>query len=308
MLVTVVAAASLLACSTSRATDAMRAGIRAHQAGQTDDALERYRTALRLEPGVEGAYLNLALVAWDRGRLDQADALLAQEVALHPKSEAARVAHGRVLLAADRPGEALEVLGTAPPIGEHATAWRLTVGLARWQASHGFEAAAEPLRAVIADSAAPDASRQLARDSLRAAAAGEGRWSVVRDLSKGADVTDGAVALLDGLAALHLDALDQARERLEAAVASTPARSPERVVAQHALAVLDSRQGEWAAALARLDAALEAAPPSPDIWLDRAVVLAQLGRQEEAQLAVAGVLRDHGDHPRAAELRELLRP
>lgn len=73
-------------------------------------------------------------------------------------------------------------------------------------------------------------------------------------------------------------------------------------------ASLAGAEGKWPVALGALDRVITlSAKPSAGVWLDRAVVLAHLGKLDEARVAVAGVLRDYPDDARARELQKLLK-
>lgn len=86
-----------------------------------------------------------------------------------------------------------------------------------------------------------------------------------------------------------------------------PPPSPPQLAALRLRAALRSARGEWAAALADLDAVWRATPAAPGLLVDQATALAHLGRVEQARAAAAGALQRAPGDPRARALVAALR-
>lgn len=126
-------------------TDAMAA----HQRGDLAAAERGYRAALALRPGHPHATHYLGVLAWQRGRPEDALPQLREAVEAVPQEPEFHNNLGLVLAALDRPGEAVDAhrraLALAPG---HAGAWN-NLGLALHAAGE-LEAAAEAFRHVLA--------------------------------------------------------------------------------------------------------------------------------------------------------------
>src|SRR5206468_9295183 len=78
--------------------------------GNTSEAASEYREAIRLDPRMEDAYRNLALLEWTEHHLDEAGQDLRQALALEPEDSFAHYYLGRVLLDSKDYVEALSEL------------------------------------------------------------------------------------------------------------------------------------------------------------------------------------------------------
>jgi tetratricopeptide (TPR) repeat protein len=97
--------------------------------------------------------------------------------------------------------------------------------------------------------------------------------------------------------------IPEARERAEAAVQALPGDATLR----SALGALLDLSGEPEAALRELDAALSLDPAHEPARVSRAVVLARLGRGDEAAAALRAFLRERLRSPEAARAESVLR-
>jgi len=72
--------------NTAEARELVRQAWEAHQQGRTNDALERYRQAFKLDPGNALTANNLALMLRERGRFDEAVRVLEQGLRHSPNT------------------------------------------------------------------------------------------------------------------------------------------------------------------------------------------------------------------------------
>ncbi len=336
----------VVACAAARPADlVMREGIVLQQQGRALPAAERYRQALRLSPSVPGAYNNLALIALGRDELTRAVALLEEELQRHPASPQAALNRALVLVRlgdfARAEAEATKFAALAGGLPEQdperlarQRRARVIVALARLGAERPAAEVATPLEAALSGAEAPDDPvLAAARRALFLVHAGQGAPEAALATGAALDAPDDQ--LLRAALLARLGRYDQMLSLVDAVKPADDADPYPSLLRTHALvalgrdaeaaaalgrlrldeaspwagwrarltATLASRAGDWTGALAALEAV---SAPSADQWLDRAVALAHLGRVEEARVAVAGVLRDAPDHPRALALRASL--
>ncbi|HEX6708450.1 MAG TPA: tetratricopeptide repeat protein [Albitalea sp.] len=103
-----------------RAEAELQKGIAAHQQGQLADAATAYAAALREEPGHAGAREALAGVWIADGRIDEAQALLAEGLSLHPHHAAMAMTLARLHAEHGELQRAAEVLEGVPATGASA--------------------------------------------------------------------------------------------------------------------------------------------------------------------------------------------
>lgn len=278
------------------------------------DAVDLAREEVRLHPGDPEAGVHLALVQLRAGHDEAALVTLRPLVAAPSEKESATAgpeAAARSALVADqarlllalalwrlgRPAEALKPLGPlltlergAAFLAERAVLASTARTIGSWLALDR-----EDWAAVLAEPASHPVATAWARHKSGAGA--------VTDALPPESADAGHAAWLGLMAALGPDADDSGLS-----VAAGPAAPlAVRVAALRLRASRAAARGDWAKALADLEAAAAAMPePLPALWLDRSVALAHLGREDEARIAVAGVLRDAPDHPRALQLRDVL--
>ena len=91
-------------------------------------------------------------------------------------------------------------------------------------------------------------------------------------------------------------------EVAERALAQAEAAAPRAPAVMHELSIHDLQAGEAARALARLDAAAASGPLPPLLRLDRAQILARLGRPDEARTEAEAVFEEAPGLPGASQL------
>lgn len=294
------------------------------------EALERVDKALAHQPRSRGALLRraelLALSAPDAD-LDEAreilsaadpadaEALAAQGLlAAADGDPAAAVAHAQ--RAADSSGDAARVQWLAARIltlhGDAHAALPLAEQAARLDAKSGAalrERARARLRSGDFDGAKRDLEAQLrahpddaeARgiqaDLLRRVGGEELALEALESIPLSRRDADAAALL--GRVALELGKLDRARIALEPAASAHPTHAG----VQGALCALDAREGRTGDCVARLDAAIAAAPQDPALARIRAGALGAAGRKDEA---AAGFARAVALDPDATETYEAI--
>lgn len=70
-----------------------RQGLRFHQEGQIDEAIQAYQEAINLDPLFDAAYINLSLLFISIEQLDQADTLLQRVLELPDRAESPASIH-----------------------------------------------------------------------------------------------------------------------------------------------------------------------------------------------------------------------
>ena len=279
---------------------------RALAEGRRDDAIAGYRRALAARPGHPAATLNLASLIFEHGvvddDLDGAIEVCRAATALLPDPAPAQALLGRLLLGADRPGEAAQayraLVGRAP---RDARGWS---GLAQAMLALGeLDAALKSADAALAiDPACIDAHYVRGGALLR-----------LRRPDAAAAAFEQAVALAPGQARLHVglgDAyaeLDRDQDAI-AALGRAVALDPKSKWAHANLGSMLYRTGDLAGAEAHCRAALAADPGMAMARRNLAGILADQGKACEAQcerdaaFALANVFVARAPNPRATVL------
>jgi len=286
-------------------------------ADELDDATERLKDELRSHPELAVAQLNQAVTAL-RARDPAAAERAALDLAelsggLPPRGADALAARraARALVACARlaRGDAFDAIRAAWPVEPEAgaDAWDPARELAHLAIAFGAVAADRLDEAArwLEGLEGPDARRLRAAVALRRGDEGPIRALATHHRPVEATALD---LLLDAWTAWLSDDPAATGDALDALGESeVDAFEPALRVSRWRLAAaLASREGDWPSALVHLDRALELDRRAADLWLDRALALAHLGRLDDARIVVLGVLRDEPEHPRARELRGLL--
>jgi Tfp pilus assembly protein PilF len=276
-------------------------------------------------PVLRGALLTLQLESGDEATARATLAELEREHPQHPRTALAiaqlRLHDGKVVEAA----EGLRVL-----VGTHdlPEAQRL-LALAELRSGKLEAAAAAIDRALELAPGNPEALRLRARIRYRAGAypealkawrsvarvtrlSPEERLLLARCLYETGEAAAGRKALeallasdaADAPAALELARRERERdpEAAERALAQAEAAAPTQPGVLHQLTVLDAEAGRAPRALARLEQAATAGALAPPLRLDRARLLLQLGRKDEARAEAEAVFEASPGLPGASEL------
>lgn len=210
----------------SRAWAHWRQGELAFAAGDTQAAIARYRESLAIFPGYWHGYDGLAKAYWAQGRWDQALDAAVKGANVYPLPEVlgyeydAQVALGRRADAARTLDliYAIERIGNAQGMNDRL--------IAMFDADHGLHAA----------DAVTIARRDLGRrddiyaeDTLAWTLAADGKWQEARVHTERAvrlGTEDAKLQYHAGIIALHCGAGDEARRRLQLALALNPRFNP----------------------------------------------------------------------------------
>jgi tetratricopeptide (TPR) repeat protein len=285
--------------------DVFRRGAAAMHEGRTTDAETAFREAVRLEPNLAMAHLDLGLVLGREGKLDEAISSLGEALRLDPAIEGGHLFRGIFLHQSNRQDEArveLQQEIQAHPKNAEALTW---LGMVELAAGHPEKAVGPFDRAAELQ---PDdlnllefrgrAHNLVARDSYaRMARLDPSSWHVHRvqaqlfaDEGKHAEAIaeyEAAIKLQDRNPDLYEGAGDEYRKlnQLEAAkraYAKELELSPQNAVAMYDLGSTDIELGDNAAGVPLLQAMIKAYPGSPvaEYYLGRG--LAADGRDAEA--------------------------
>jgi tetratricopeptide (TPR) repeat protein len=123
-------------------------GIFLHERGEESLALERYRTALAMDPLNATTYYNLGIAMQDDGRMDEALAHFRRAVELQPGDDRYHTRLGNLLSIAGQWPEAIEELRRAAAIRPEFPPYHFNLGNALAAAGQIDEAAREYARAI----------------------------------------------------------------------------------------------------------------------------------------------------------------
>ncbi len=285
--------------------------------GQDDAAILRIKDELDRHPDLGEARLNQAWLLVRGGRYQKVDEALVElsdlGAALPPDTPRVRRrrATARALLAVARYARAAP-WGDVRAARERPLA-ELLPGDALTEPDRALDALTREVLGLAALRVGANAEALELLDGLDAPRATRARAAALIAAGRTAEA-DAALASLseaapfDRLARAWI-ALNDGRHGVAAQALAQLATPPEGAEATwHRLqAALASRRGDWATALAHVDAAIALPGDTPpDLWLDRATALAHLGRLDDARVTVIGVLRDRPDDARARGLSEAL--
>jgi len=251
-------------------------GVTQQMAGQSDEALLSYRTALARDPDCALALNNMATLAEDAGNHAQAAGLCERAISIDPDFADARINLG---VALQRMGDAAGAQSAyraalaVDPLNSLALAnlTELLFGLDR-----GAEALAQHREAAAARPFDPEAWLALA-----------GALERGDDLAGAARAANHAVRLGGGLWRTH-HRLGEIRQQLGdpgAAIADhrrACALAPGQADAWRQLALAAVKTGEGETAMAAVDRLLDLDPYDPQGWAARALALRLIGRDAEA--------------------------
>jgi tetratricopeptide (TPR) repeat protein len=202
--------------------------------GHRDEAIEKYRACLKLNPSYGAAHVNLGLQLAMAGKPEQALFHFERALAYTPDSQNARVARGRVLMSLDR--DAVEVLKEAT---EHdpkdARAWDAYGMALITQAKDYPRAAAACRKALELEPRFAGAMSSLGRALVSAGQLAEGvTWfEKSLELRHGNTVTK----LHYARALIRLERFDQARVTLRSVLAV----EPDNTLANRAIDIINRR-------------------------------------------------------------------
>jgi Flp pilus assembly protein TadD len=195
----------VLSSESMRATSELNLGVQLQADGRLDEAIERYRIAVRLSPNQPDGYLNLGTVLHVQGRVVEAEAQFATAAAVAPRSAEAHYFLAKTMLENGRTTEAIDQLVAAVRLSPDLVDARTSLGVSLARQGR-FPDAIEQFRVVSQRS--PESS--LARWNLGSALAAEGQFEeAVMQL--------GAAVRLDPSNTAAIEDLQAAREFLAAA-------------------------------------------------------------------------------------------
>jgi len=248
--------------------------------GEMEEAAERYREALALDPTHSDARFNLGLVHSDLGEYDQALATFDIGIQLVPKDADARVERGTVLSAMGRHAEALEAYESALALDASRPDALLGIGRAYYSLSI-YDRAVEYCRRAVA--AIPEdgwAWYGLAVSLDAASEIGESRDAMERALE---------LAREDAQLCIHIARwqISQGRDpELAVRAASTACLTArDDADAYDALAAAHYFAGRFEEAVAPARRATELAPDVPDPWFGLGMILEALDDRPGARRA-----------------------
>ncbi|QYD72825.1 tetratricopeptide repeat protein [Paraburkholderia edwinii] len=302
-------AASAARAPSTLADDAMKRARAFHERGALDDAERVYGDVLQAEPEHAEALHFLGVLHFQRGRMEDADAVLSRSVEQSP-SALALANHASVLTALGRREDALAQLDAALRINPaHPRALLLQAGLLMElgrpeEALDAYDrllklvpttvdlicGRAAVLRALSRSQEALDASERALRIDPRSFNAHRQRGDALRDLRRFVDALDAygralsvvpnsaEVLLMQGLTLADLGRLDAALSSLNEAIAG----KPDYVDAIYNSAVLLERLGRNDDALSRCDRVLALNARHAAALANKGNVLHSLERYEES--------------------------
>ncbi len=295
--------------------------------GETEEAIDRYRKAIRLRPAYPEAHHNLGLTLMSQGKVDEALACYAQTLRLQPEHAGAHNSLGIALLAQGRIDEAIERFRRTLQIKPEYPEALLNLGIAMERMGKRDEAIGYYREAVTLDAEFVPARFNLAvmmkaRGKLKEAAAQfnavlrvkpdfvEARANLADILASRGQV-DLAIAEYNmalrqrpDAAQLHNDlaTLLGGQGRYEEAVAHLSRAlliDPEYATAHANLGLALIGQGKVKQAVEEFRAALRIDPNRPGVLARLADALRKLGKLDEAVQAYRQVVRKTPGDPDA---------
>ncbi len=277
--------------------EAVRRAVALHRAGALDDAEHLYRAILDAAPAQFDALHLLGVLQAQRGRNDDALALISRALAVKPHSVEAHANRANVLTRAGRHAEALAACDAALAIHPSDAEARNNRGLALRGLARHAEALAAFDAVIAAQPRHVGALANRARALLDLGRAGEALAAC--DAALAVDAAH-AVAWQHRATALHeLGRGDEELAAWERAVALDPACA----AAWNNRAILLRRQRRDAEALASFDRALAVAPGLAEAWSNRGDILREAGRYDDAIAAYTRALEVKPDLLQALEMR-----
>lgn len=274
----------------NRIADLLGAGVRAHQAGQLEEAEAQYRAVLALDGAQVDALHLLGLAAHHRGQHAAALELVGRAVAQRPDFGPAQSTLGNILLALGDFRGAIEAHGRALQAlpGDAEVLHNLGNALAH---AGAIDEAVATLRRALGAKPAQHATRLLlSRVLLSRARWAEGEAELLRVVVALPEQAEPWTLL--GTARLEQGNLDGAAEAYTAALRLAPGDMD----AESGLGVIALRGNRPEEARARFEAALRLAPDSALNLANLAAALRVLDRHEEAlPLLERALARDPGN-------------
>lgn len=241
----------------------------------TDSARMHYGKALQLDSTYVDAYVWLATLSEEEGRLEEALRFRTRAFEIEPRSTTYRTDVGSLLYRTGRYGEAVELLEPVVASDDRNEGALFTLG-----------------QALLRMGREDEAQRYL--DRLEAVRQEKERIQTLqREAKLHPDDPEGWLKLADALAeAGHLDAAINAHK---VAVGLRPHHIP----LKNNLANLYLAKGDTAEALHQYRAILRQDSTVSDVWLNLGVVYANAGRLDAAESAWRAALRHEPGHPEA---------
>ena len=250
-------------------------GVVAFQRGRHDDALALIRAAIALDPGTAMYHANLGRVCKAAGRADEAADAYRQALSLDPGNAAAHSDLGAALVSLGRLEEATESCARALALDEGNSEAHYNLGLALQGQGQAAEAAASFRRSLAIDPGFADAHHHLGLALQEQGLMDQAAASYRR-----------AVELASDLVEAHCNLGNVLRDQgaLEDAVAAYRRAlriAPETPEVHSNLGVALQELGELDAALASYDRAMALRPDDAEARRNRAMALLLTGRFAE---------------------------
>jgi serine/threonine-protein kinase len=257
--------------------------------GRLDEAIERQRRALQIDPGFGPAEKHLGQALFDTGRYDDALAAFGKAVDLDPRDASAHNGVGAVLAALGRTEQAIESFHKALEVEPGKASTHSNLAAALVSAGRDDEAMEHLLQALQLDPNYATAHVRMANVLVRRGQHDEAIRHYRQALRT--EPKDGLTYLSLGMALEGRGELGEAIEHYRQAV-ELRAKDPRAVTKLAALLVA---QGDTDEARTIWRTALDANPPAHEAWHGYAELCLYLGDEAEYRRARTDVLTRFGD-------------
>ncbi len=265
-------------------------GFLAQNEGRLEDAMALYEKALAIVPGVSPALVRLASVYAELGNADKAEWLYGEALRANPTSAAAEAGLGELLLAQDRPKEAVVLLERALDKVREANRLYYPLALAyrklgdedkareilAWRGSIGVKPADPIIDSLESLKTGERVFRLQGQAAFRVGRYREAAESFRKALGLDPDSIGAWIDL--GSALGEMGQADEAIEAFERAVELAPGNE----TALYNLGVLLSRRGEYERAIDYLSRAGQLAPADGQLRYELARAMRLAGRWEDS--------------------------